>query len=70
MEKPMKYTSGLTEYGALRHAAKPNNMYRALCGVSLCFGLNEVEDDILYDVACLRCRRAFRAAERRRGLPW
>jgi hypothetical protein len=70
MEKPMKYTSGLTETGRLRHAAKPSNIYRALCGASLCLSINDVDDDCLWDVTCLRCRRIARATSRREGIPW
>ena len=67
MEKPMKYTSGLTDTGRLRHAAKPSDIYRALCGASLCLGINDVEDESLFDVTCLRCRKIARVAE---VIPW
>ncbi len=67
MEKPMKYTSGRTETGRYRHAAKPSNIYRGLCGASLCVGIVEVEDSDLWDITCLRCRKIIRAKE---FIPW
>jgi hypothetical protein len=42
-------------------------MYKAMCGVSLCFDIREeVEDDVYWDVNCYRCRRSLRAG----GIPW
>lgn len=63
----MKYTSGLTDTGRLRHAAKRGDIFTALCGVSLCLSINEVEDDNLWDITCMRCRKIARAKE---ALPW
>lgn len=63
----MKYTSAMTETGRLRHAVKPGNLYRSLCGALLTTHICEAEDDDLQDITCLRCRKIGR---RRLEIPW
>jgi hypothetical protein len=57
----MKYYTGKTDTGSFKHASKPDDMYTARCGVSLCLQIQEVEDDSYWDINCKRCRRIIRA---------